>query len=180
MKSLRLIVLVAVVLVAGSAPAEDYIVIGWNDLGMHCSNMDFSTMVVLPPYNVVYAQAIKVGDATRMPEVVTAGLRVTYSIPGNTYSVGKTNFWDYEDKLFGVNLEPNIGLTGVGLSGDMVAAEDHFHVEGIPITPYTDADLENVWIFENFFDDEFAEFGDGCGLCWRTKEENCVFGCDLD
>ena len=126
---------------AASTMAQDYIIIGWNDLGMHCSNKDFSKLVVLPPYNNVRAQVIRVGDASNLPAVLTDNLRVSYEIPGNTYSVGKTNFWDYEDLIFGVSLPPNVGLTGHGLSGDMVASGDHFVVTGVPITPYTDADL---------------------------------------
>ncbi len=65
----------------------------------------------------------------------------TYEIPGNTYSVGKTNFWNYEFELFGVNLPDNIGLTNVGLTGNMTSTDNHFAVEGIPITPYTDNNL---------------------------------------
>jgi hypothetical protein len=71
---------------------------------------------------------------------------VNYSIPGNTVSINKTNFWDYEDQLFGVSLPPNIGLTGAGLGGSMAVAtpdNDHFFVDGIPVTPYKDNDLQN-------------------------------------
>lgn len=137
------IFLLAFLIFTSSPKSDEYIIIGWNDLGMHCSNKDFSTLVVLPPYNNIHAQVIRVGDSTRLPEIVTSGFNVTYEIPGNTYSVGKTNFWDYEDQIFGVNLAPNIGLTGVGLSGTMDSAADYFHVEGVPITPYTDNDLVN-------------------------------------
>lgn len=127
--------------------SEEYIVLAWNDLGMHCANADFSDIVILPPYNNFNAQVIKRGNASlgNKPEVVSSGLDVKYSIPGNTYSVGKTNFWDYEDKLFGVNLPENIGLAGKGLSGsmDVPAGENFYHVEGVPITPFTDDDLIN-------------------------------------
>lgn len=127
--------------------ADDYVVLAWNDLGMHCANADFSEVVILPPYNNFNAQVIKRGNASLgvKPEVVSSGLDVKYSIPGNTYSVGKTNFWDYEDKLFGVNLPDNIGLGGKGLSGtmDVPAGENFYHVEGVPITPFTDDDLVN-------------------------------------
>jgi hypothetical protein len=119
----------------------EYIVIGWNDLGMHCANKDFQNICVLPPYNNVTAQVIKKGSATTLPEVITTGVSVSYEIPGNTYSVGKTNFWSYEDQIFGVNLPDNIGLAGAGLSGQMQQQTDHFKIIGIPITPYTDANL---------------------------------------
>ncbi|MFH2048638.1 MAG: dockerin type I repeat-containing protein [bacterium] len=130
-------------LIASTLSAQEYIVIGWNDLGMHCSNQDFSNLVVLPPYNNIRAHAIRVGDSLNLPLIVTTDFNITYEIPGNTYSIGKTNFWDYEDLLFGVNLPPNIGLTGAGLTGDMEAFEDFFLIDGVPITPYTDADLVN-------------------------------------
>ncbi len=137
-------VFLAIIFVVACSPlfAADYVVIGWNDLGMHCSNLDFSTFVVLPPYNNVRAQVIQVGDSTHLPVILTTGVHVTYEIPGNTYSVGKTNFWDYDYAIFGVDLPPNVGLTGHGLSGEMVpTAGDHFFISGVPVTPYTDADL---------------------------------------
>ncbi len=143
--SLFRFIAVAILSLSISSPlcAQTHIIIGWNDLGMHCSNKDFAKLVVLPPFNNVRAQVIKVGDEAHLPIVVTANITVDYEIPGNSYSVGKTNFWDYEDKIFGVNLAPNIGLTGNGLSGQMTVVENYFHVTGIPITPFTDGDLVN-------------------------------------
>jgi hypothetical protein len=135
------LVTLALPLMLAGVTGNEYIVISWNDLGMHCSNKDFSNFAVLPPYNNLKAQVIRRGTATSNPEVVTSGYTVNYSIPGNTYSVGKTNFWSYAQQLFGVNLQPNIGLTGVGLTGNMVSTLNYFHVEGIPITPYTDNNL---------------------------------------
>lgn len=123
-------------------PAE-YIIVGWNDLGMHCSNLNFDSIIILPPYNNLRAQVIKVGNATTNPEIITTGVSVGYEIPGNTYSVGKTDFWDHEYEIFGVELDDNIGLTGAGLTGEMNGSSDHFGIDGVPITPYTDADLEN-------------------------------------
>jgi hypothetical protein len=143
MKSALVICLLGICLVGSSVSAQERLIIAWNELGMHCSNKDFSKLVILPPYNNVRAQVVQVGDSSHNPAVLTADLRVTYEIPGNTYSVGKTNFWDYEDQIFGVNLPPNIGLTGKGLTGEMRVVENYFLVEGVPITPYTDADLFN-------------------------------------
>ncbi|MDP2364343.1 MAG: T9SS type A sorting domain-containing protein, partial [Ignavibacteria bacterium] len=146
------VVLIAFFSLVSSKPVEvevaegEYIVIAWNDLGMHCSNKDFSTMAVLPPYNNLKAQVVKRGAGGIYPEIITSGVKVTYEIPGNTYSVGKTNFWDFAFKLFNVTLAPNVGLKGAGLSGEMTldaASGDHYKVEGIPVTPYTDADLTN-------------------------------------
>ena len=74
---------------------------GWNDLGMHCYNADFSDLAVLPPYNTLWTQVIRRGDP---PVVETTGLTTTYVFTDNTYSVGKSNFWTYADQLFGVDL----------------------------------------------------------------------------
>ena len=117
------------------APSS-YVVLGWNDLGMHCYDLDYSTLAVLPPYNNLWAQVIQKGNP---PKVVTTDITVSYDFPDNTYSVGKTNFWDYADKLFGVTLAPNMGLAGKGLAGEMDRLNDHFLAEGIPITEFSDS-----------------------------------------
>lgn len=124
-------------LVLGGADSE-YVVIGWNDLGMHCYDLDYSVFSVLPPYNTLWAQVIHRGDP---PELVFSDIQVEYSFPNNTYSVGKTNFWDYTEELFGVTLAPDIGLAGKGLSGEMDLDDDHFIAEGIPITEFSDNNL---------------------------------------
>ena len=76
-----------------------YVLLGWNDLGMHCYNYSFKDLAVLPPYNTLWAQVIKRGDP---PQIVTSGIRVQYSFPDNKTSTGKTDFWNYADQLFGV------------------------------------------------------------------------------
>jgi Cytochrome c554 and c-prime len=116
--------------------ADKYVVIGWNDLGMHCMNESFANLAVLPPYNTLWAQVIRQGT---LPEVITRSVKIDYSILDNTYSAGKTNFWQYAKPLFGVNLPPNVGLTGATLAGEMHTAPDHFTIEGVPLTPYRDS-----------------------------------------
>lgn len=124
---------------------DDYIVLGWNDLGMHCYNRNFQDLAVLPPFNTLWAQVVRRGDP---PEIVTGGITVTFSFPDNTYSVGKSNFWDYDVPLFGVDLPPNVGLTGTGLSGEMELQLDHFIAEGIPLTEFRDSDLINSYPYQ--------------------------------
>jgi len=119
-----------------SAAGGNYVVLGWNDLGMHCYNNDFRDMAVLPPYNTLWVQVVKRGNP---PHIVTSGITVRYSFPGNTYSAGKTNFWTYVKPLFGVTLAPNVGLTGNALKGVMKLSTDHYVATGIPLTEYTDA-----------------------------------------
>lgn len=124
--------------------SSSYIVVAWNDLGMHCLNPSYDTAVILPPYNTVWAQVLKRGNP---PQVVTSGLTVSYRIINNTTSQGKglfSQFWTYALQLFGVAPAIDKGLNldtpsiSNGLSGSMVAKGDHFQVNGIPVVPYED------------------------------------------
>ncbi len=120
-------------------PTAQYVLLGWNDLGMHCYNRDFQDLAVLPPYNTLWAQVVKRGDP---PQVVTQGVTVEYSFPDNTYSAGiKSNFWQYAQALFGLPqpLPENTGLTGKGLAGAMDAKSSYFEAQGIPLTEYSDS-----------------------------------------
>ncbi len=128
----------------GGFVTGEYVVFAWNDLGMHCLNDRYDKAVVLPPYNTLWAQVIRRGDP---PQIVTAGLKVEYSISVNTYSYGKRDygqFWDNADQIFrsfpGFAAPPaDIGLAGKGLSGEMEASDGHFVAEGVPVTPVYDS-----------------------------------------
>jgi hypothetical protein len=73
------------------------------------------------------------------PEITSQGVTLSYRFPANTYSAGKVDFWDHEDKLFGTSLPANIGLTGHGLAGTMSWNGSAFEVTGVPLTPFDDA-----------------------------------------
>jgi hypothetical protein len=103
-------------------------VLAFNDLGMHCADLDYSTFVILPPYNVVHSQVIERGvtprilDATSVNVSYSAVMDDSASI--NTTSqnqagaVVKSNFWDTNPKtgnsyvfdLFGLDPPPDEGL----------------------------------------------------------------------
>jgi hypothetical protein len=163
---------------AAVSAQDQYILIGWNDLGMHCANRTFANLAVLPPYNNVHSQVIRKGDASRLPAIVTGGLEVTYEIPGNTYSAGKTDFWTYAEALFGAKLADNVGLKGNGLSGDMKIDSDGFLVEGIPLTPYTDSDLVNEDAYQlgllKAYDSGHALLASAQPVIPVSNEINCV------
>ncbi len=90
----------------GPVAAAGYTIVGWNNLGMHCMDADFSVSCLLPPYNTIHAQVI---DPTgkRVQDPIAAGIVVTYEAIAdgtgsiNTTSQGKTNFWQYVLALFG-------------------------------------------------------------------------------
>lgn len=117
----------------------DFVVLSWNDLGMHCMNLSHQRLSVLPPYNNLFAQVIRRGDAGHWPVLAPAGVTVEYSFPGNTTSANKVDFWTYAPQLFGVNLPPDVGLTGKGLAGTLDAEGTHHVAHGIPLTPFPDA-----------------------------------------
>ena len=134
----------------GGDPAflsQDYIVVAWNDLGMHCLNEYYDSLVVLPPYNNLWVQVIERGDP---PVIVTAGVTVEFEIENNTSSADKRTygqFWDNAVDLFGgifgiTELDPDIGLTGTALAGEMELSGDHYVAEGIPVVPVDD---DIVW-----------------------------------
>ena len=136
---------------------NDYVVLAWNDLGMHCYNRDYDDLAVLPPWNTLWAQVIKIGES---PQIVTTGITVEFFLEDNTTSTSpKSNFWapsphaynqgDQNALLlfgslmgFSEPLPDDIGLTGTGLSGTMEVHVDHFVAEGIPLTEFSD-DLVN-------------------------------------
>ncbi|MFB3879684.1 MAG: cytochrome c3 family protein [Armatimonadota bacterium] len=126
---------------AAEAPAaatkSPFVVLGYNDLGMHCMNQDFSEFMILPPYNNLHAQVL-LRSGVR-PRIVSQGVTVSYAIPTNTHSFDKTNFWDYVDDLLGVSLAPDVGLTGNGMWGTMKPTTGgDWCVTGIPVTPVND------------------------------------------
>jgi hypothetical protein len=121
---------------SGGPVLGQYVLLGWNDLGMHCYNRSFQDLAVLPPYNTLWAQVVERGDP---PQIVTQGIRVQYSFPNNKVSSTKTDFWSYAAQLFGVSLPDNVGLKGIGLAGVMDVRTDHFEAIGIPLTEFSDS-----------------------------------------
>lgn len=44
------------------ADTSDYVLIGWNDLGMHCITPSYKELALLPPFNNLWVQVIQRGD----------------------------------------------------------------------------------------------------------------------
>ncbi|MES9834304.1 MAG: cytochrome C [Candidatus Thiodiazotropha sp. DIVDIV] len=103
-------------------------VLAFNDLGMHCADLDYSTFVILPPFNVIHSQVIERGNPPKLLD--DSDVEVSYlaaSDPSGSInttsqnlagSVDKTNFWSvnpntgnsYVFDLFGDNPAPDEGL----------------------------------------------------------------------
>lgn len=122
--------------------------LGWNDLGMHCMDGDTSVFSILPPFNTLRAQLVVGGHL-----VTTGSYSVTYEAIAdptgsiNRSSIGKTDFWQHAQALFGANLAPDEGLAGFRMPGAAnvpqsmayLTGDQIFRAEGIPMTPYDDA-----------------------------------------
>jgi len=151
-----LVLVLAAVGLGVAAPTAVWRAVAWNNLGMHCMDADFSVFSILPPFNNLYAQVV---DASGHLVTDPAGVNVTYEAVAdpdgsfNSTSVGKTNFWQHVQALFGVSLLPDAGLAGNAMPGaanapqpmTFDAARSLFAAEGIPITPYDDAHGKNPY-----------------------------------
>ena len=128
----------------GAVVSGAAVVLGYNDLGMHCMNRDFSELMILPPYNTLHAQVID--RSGEDPHILTSGVTVSYTFPDNTHSADKTNFWQYAQALLGTALADNFGLAGNGLSGTMQpTGNNDWSVVGIPLTPIDDQGQETPY-----------------------------------
>ena len=148
-----------------SMAVTDYRIVGWNNLGMHCMDSDFSVFSILPPYNTVHGQVVEIldGNSTRLLTAAD-GFTVTYEAVAdpdgsvNSTSVGKSNFWEYALPLYGAALAPDQGLPVPGPgTRDMPGPTntpkpttfevgfDWFAGYGIPITPYDDSGKPNQY-----------------------------------
>lgn len=154
--------LICGVALTGSAATSQ--LLGWNNLGMHCMDSDFSVFSILPPYNTIEAQLIVNG------RLVTngTGYSVTYQAVAdpdgsiNSTSIGKGNFYQYTPFLYGA-VAPDVGLLGWAMPGaantpqamlfertnspaaGVAASVNWWRAEGIPITPLDDALRKNAY-----------------------------------
>lgn len=128
---------------ANTALDPNFVVLAYNDLGMHCMNADFSEAVVLPPYNNFRAQVLRRGSS---PQPIEQGISVQYFLPSNTHAADKTNFWTFAPLLFGVNLPADVGLAGKGLRGTMdYAGRGQWEAIGVPLVPIDDNGQFNAY-----------------------------------
>jgi hypothetical protein len=80
-----------VLLCAASSAGAGYTIVGWNNLGMHCMDAEFSTLSLLPPYNTIHAQVIDPSGAA-VTDPVAVGITVTYeAVADATRSINTTS-----------------------------------------------------------------------------------------
>ncbi|MEI7900621.1 MAG: Ig-like domain-containing protein [bacterium] len=141
-------------------------VLGWNNLGMHCMDNDFSVFSILPPYNTIHAQLIWSANNTAHLIQTGAGYSVSCAAIAdpagsiNKTSIGKGNFWTYVPLLLGQTLPPDAGvdLSKAGYPQSFMPGTNNlpkpmnyetnsvwFASYGIPITPYDDLMRKNPY-----------------------------------
>ncbi len=155
----RVLTLMLAALTFGSpARAANWTIVGWNNLGMHCTDGDFSLFSLLPPYNVFNAQLIDPnGNLVMSPNGITVTYEAVADPDGsiNTTSQGKLNFWENAQSLFNLPgpLPPDAGLVGYNMPGPANTpqpmswdpANSWFIADGVPITPYDDSGTKNYY-----------------------------------
>ena len=118
------------------ADKNQYVLLSWNNLGMHCISDSYSEWVLLPPANDIYAQLVKRGEK---PEVITEGVKFSYFVePGFETPADRSDFWQHVESIFGARPPDNVGLAGNGLKGEMHHLEGlkAFEAKLIPVEPY--------------------------------------------
>ena len=154
-------------------PVDEHVVLAWNDLGMHCYQGDFSSFLILPPYNVYWSQVVQRGET---PAIVTDGIGARYQTLHVTKPDLHSNFWDYAE-AYGWELEPGEGLTGVRTSGPMEARQDHFIAEGVPTVDYND---DGTWDpFPMFFVSVEDNAGTTLAQTLNVAPTSTEMACDL-
>lgn len=147
----------------GQAAANQ--ILGWNNLGMHCMDSDYSVFSILPPYNTIQAQLVVGG------KLVTngSGYTVTYQAIAdptgsfNSTAMGKGNYYTYAQALFGATLAQEGGLAGWNMPGPgnppqamlfeqtnqpaagVLTRVNWWRAEGIPLSPFDDAHVKNPY-----------------------------------
>ncbi|THB67703.1 MAG: cytochrome C [Desulfovibrio sp.] len=120
--------------------SDEYVLLAWNNLGMHCISDSDPYWILLPPANDLYAVLIY---RDMFPEIVTQDVVISYQVEeGFERPADHVRFWEFAHILFGMEepLPPNVGVSGNAMSGEMVLHEElgAFEATLVPVVPYPD------------------------------------------
>jgi cytochrome bd-type quinol oxidase subunit 1 len=125
------------------ADQDEYVLLVWNDLGMHCISDNEKYFSFLPPANTLNAQLFRRGPK---PELVRGGVTLDYVVEeGFRNPAAHSKFWEYDTQIFGVDLPEGTGLMGKGVIGTMDLSGSVFAAPLIPVMPYTDDGTYNPY-----------------------------------
>ena len=77
---------------------KEYVILAYNDSGMHCIQSDYSSFMILPPANTIRVQVFEKG--IEEAKLINGGVIVEYAVNNNTSSIDKVNFWEYAKVLW--------------------------------------------------------------------------------
>ena len=159
------IILAAALVVPLTLTAANNQLLGWNNLGMHCMDSDYSVFSILPPYNTIEAQLIVNGALATNGTGYTVTYQAVADPTGsfNSTSVGKGNYATYAQTIYGASVTADQGLAGWNMPGTNNAPQpmlfeqtnqpaagvltpvNWWRAEGIPLSPYDDAHHKNPY-----------------------------------
>ena len=132
--------------------AAGWTLVGWNDLGMHCMDDDYSVFSILPPYNIDPRAAHRPDGRPRARRrghhaspTRPSPIRPARSTPTSS---GKTNFWELRRRISSASRSrPTRGSPASTCRAQANAPQAMrfdadrawWSAEGIPITPIDDA-----------------------------------------
>ncbi len=123
--------------------SDDYVLLVWNDLGMHCISDNEKYFSFLPPANTFNAQLFIRGP---LPKLVSSGITMEYAVEeGFQHPEYHSMFWDYDEAIFGADLPEGTGLMGKGVNGSMESHGAVFAAHLIPVVPYMDNKTYNPY-----------------------------------
>lgn len=162
-------------LMSHQSQAANAVLLGWNNLGMHCMDSRYAEFAILPPYNTIEAQLIvggKLMKASTVPNAADYTLSyqaIVDPVSGvmNSTSSGKSDWETYAPTLFPVlkTFNPaytaDMGLAGCNMPGidspyvlntaqpmsfqPANSPENTYQAEGVPITPTDDQGNKNTY-----------------------------------
>jgi mono/diheme cytochrome c family protein len=130
------------------AENDEYVLLAWNNLGMHCLSDSDPWWVILPPANDLHAQLFRRGE---LPEVVTDGVEIGFAVEkGFERPERDVRFWEFVESNFGTVLDEGVGLGGHRVSGTMTLDADRsmFAAPLVPVVPYQDGEFNPFPIFD--------------------------------
>ncbi|QWV93039.1 immunoglobulin domain-containing protein [Geomonas oryzisoli] len=172
MKQTRLVLIVVLCCLALSglmsqAFGASAAILGWNNLGMHCMDSDYSVFSILPPYNTIEAQLLVGGKLVQSGSGYTVSYEAVADPDGsiNSTSIGKGNWGQFANALYGLptSASADNGLVGWNMPGlanvpqqmkfetynapaaGVSTPVNWFRAEGIPLTPIDDKGNKNSY-----------------------------------
>ena len=130
--------------------------VGWSAQGVNeTAGTDFSVFSLQPPGSTIRAQFMRGGLLVTNDSDVFVTYEAVTDASGsrNSTSIGKGNFYDYAEALYGIALAPDEGLAGFAMPGpanlpqpmSFDSAQRWFHADAIPITPIDDQGGKNAY-----------------------------------